>query len=175
MTRNEDKTFSHDVQLALARAFDAAWAPFIASEGAAADTADNRKRLAGKIVELARDGVIDEDELATAGDIHLRVLAQTDRMSAQLRAEPAPEPEQHDDDDESTFIPKWETAAGQAFAPDTVAVMSNALNRCLDELPLRLPSGALQLISANILEQAARGERDPEKMQEAALEALRTR
>lgn len=174
MSSHEEHILPDDAQLRLARAFDAAWEPFLTQEGAAADTDENRKRLAGKIVELAKSGVLDEDELGAAGLIHLRVLAETDRISARNRAEPAsaPPPET---DEIGGFVPNWENPAGQAFAPDTVAAMSTALNLCLDQLPLRLPSGALQFLSANILAQASRGERDPEKMHEAALEALRTR
>ena len=171
MTSNEDKTLPSGEQLALARAFDAAWEPFIAAEGESANTDQNRKRLAGRIVELARTGVTNEDELASAGLIHLRVLAETDRMSAAKRDAP----EEPEAEVETAFVPNWESPTGQAFAPDTVAAMSTALNLCLDQLPLHLPSGAVQLLTASILEQASRGDRDPEKMQEVALEALRTR
>ena len=43
-------------KLILARAFDVAWQRFIEREGADADTDDNRKRLARRIVALAKSG-----------------------------------------------------------------------------------------------------------------------
>ncbi|MBB1090185.1 hypothetical protein HUU61_02675 [Rhodopseudomonas palustris] len=148
---------------ALARAFDSAWERFIATEGAEADTDANRKRLASKIVALSRAGEADEDRLAQSGLIHLSVLAEAARLGNQP---PAPA--------NGIGEPQQATHA-QAFSPQTVAAMSAALEQCVETLPLQTPSSALQFLSARILEQASRGEQDPERLSRHALEALRNR
>jgi hypothetical protein len=147
----------------LARAFDSAWERFTRLEGSHAASETNRKRLAGRIVSLAKSGQFDESMLSEAGLIHLCVLAEASRLGRNKRVEPD--------------APATSPAAPvvKAFAPETVAAMSTALNLCLDELPLRIPSDALKLLSTSILDEAARGERDPERLHEHALEALKTR
>lgn len=149
----------------LARAFDSAWERFTRLEGTHAASDANRKRLAGRIVSLAKSGQFDEDMLSEAGLIHLCVLAEASRLGQQKRIEP----------DATSTVEVPETPGAKAFAPETVAAMSTALNLCLDELPLRIPSDALKLLSTSILEEAARGERDPERLHDHALEALKTR
>ncbi|MDB5655270.1 MAG: hypothetical protein JWQ94_2883 [Tardiphaga sp.] len=164
MTFSELNPSSDESKAALARAFDAAWQPFIAAEGDAADTVENRRRLALRIVTLAKSGQTDEAALGEAGLIYLRVLNATARLSQHSSKEPS-----HD------FVPTWHDEGGHAFTPETVAAMSAALERCLDELPLRIPSDALKLLSTSILDAASRGERDPERLYLQALEALKTR
>jgi hypothetical protein len=153
-----------DFKATLARAFDAAWEPFIAQEGQAADTIDNRRRLAARIVSLARAGHADEESLGEAASIYMRVFAETARLSARLRTMPSP-----------GLAPQREEENVRAFGPEALDAMSTALDRCLDDLPLRVPSNALHLLSNSILDEAARGERDPAKLQLHALETLRSR
>lgn len=153
-----------ELKVTLARAFDAAWQPFVAHEGEAADTADNRRRLAARIVAVARSGQTDEDALGEAGLIYLRVLAEATRLSARIRDVASPD-----------LAPQADDPRNQTFGPETMAAMSTALDLCLDELPLRISSDAVQLLSSSILDEAARGERDPEKLQLHALATLRSR
>jgi hypothetical protein len=147
---------------ALARAFDCAWERFIGIEGTRADTDANRKRLAARIVALSRAGQTDEDTIAQSALIHLCVLAEAARLGNQTQeAVDAGNPQQ--------------TPHAQAFNPQTVAAMSAALEQCVETLPLQTPSSALQFLSARILEAASRGEQDPERLSQHALEALRNR
>jgi hypothetical protein len=53
--------------------------------------------------------------------------------------------------------------------------MSTALERCLEELPLRLPSEVVAFLTRAILDEATRGERDPARLSEVALQALKSR
>lgn len=165
VTFSELNPTSDESKAALARAFDNAWQPFIAVEGETADTVENRRRLASRIVTMAKSGQTDEDALGEAGLIYLRVLTAAARLSQQPGKEPPPELAQA----------PWQDEGGHAFTPETVAAMSAALERCLDVLPLRIPSDALKLLSTSILDAASRGERDPEKLHLHALEALKTR
>ncbi|MFC0240214.1 hypothetical protein [Rhodopseudomonas telluris] len=151
---------------ALARAFDSAWERFIAIEGSRVETDDNRKRLAARIVALSRGGETDEDTLAQSALIHLCVLEEAARLGSKLKTTTAT----------TTPAPaaSGETAS-HAFSPAVVAAMSDALERCMEALPLQTPSSVLQFLSDHILEDASRGEHDPQRLSEAALEALRTR
>jgi hypothetical protein len=149
----------------LARAFDSAWDSFTRLEGSHAANDDNRKRLAGRIVSMAKSGQFDETMLSEAGLIHLCVLAEASRLGQRQRTGPEARP--------TPVVQDPPTA--KAFAPETVAAMSTALDLCLEELPLRIPSDALKLLSTSILDEAARGERDPERLHDRALEALKTR
>lgn len=153
-----------ETKAALARAFDAAWERFIEQEGDDAATDDNRKRLATRIVGLAKSGETDEDLLSKAGLIYLRVLAEAARLGDRMRGEASLAP-----------ADPVGNHGSQAYAPETVAAMSKALELCLDELPLRIPSDALQSLSASILDDAAHGERDPERLRLHALEMLKAR
>jgi len=80
-----------ELKVTLARAFDAAWQPFIAHEGELADTLENRRRLAARIVAAARSGQIEEEALSEAGLIYLRVLAEAARLSARIRDVASPD------------------------------------------------------------------------------------
>lgn len=163
MTFSEfDLQRNENVHLALARAFDAAWEPFIAHEGEAVDTDDNRRRLAARIVALARSGQTDENELGEAGLIYLRVLTEASRLSARIREMPSP-----------ALVPN--DADHQPFGNDAVAAMSSALDLCIEELPLSIPVDAVQVLSRSIVDEAARGERDPERLHFHAMATLMSR
>lgn len=155
---------SDETKAALARAFDEVWERFLAIEGDEADTVENRRRLAARIVGLARSGEIDENELVEAALIHIRVLAEAARLGGRNSPDMA-------------FAAEVQPGAqgGHAFTPETIAAMSTALNLCLDELPFRIPTDALKLLSSSILEAASRGERDSGRLRLHALEALKTR
>lgn len=163
MTFSEfDLQRSETVHLSLARAFDAAWEPFIAHEGGTADTDGNRRRLAARIVALARSGQTDEGELGEAGLVYLRVLTEASRLSERIREMPSPE-----------LVP--DDADHREFGNDAVEAMSSALDLCIEELPLSIPIDAVQVLSSNIVDEAARGERDPERLQFHAMATLMSR
>ena len=165
MTFSEfDLQSSEDVQLTLARAFDAAWQPFIDHEGDGADTVENRRRLATRIVALARSGQTDEAALGDAGLIYMRVMIAASRLSARIREVPSPQ-----------LGPQTREAGSNSLNPEAVESMSSALDRCLDELPLQIPDNALQVLSGSILEEAARGERNPDRLHLHAMATLRSR
>ncbi len=161
---NDNPPESDDSKAALARAFDMVWERFLRIEGDEADTAENRRRLATRIVALARSGDIEGHELVEAALIHLRVLAEAARLGGRSRHESPFAAATHPDGQ-----------GGHAFSPETVAAMSRALDLCLDELPFRIPSDALKLLSSSILEEASRGERDAERLRLHALDALKAR
>jgi hypothetical protein len=150
------------MKAALARAFDLAWERFLQLEGSKAGTETNRKRLAGRIVALARGGETNEDTLAESGLIHLCVLAETVRIGAQPHLP-----------DEAPLGP--EAQGSTAYGPETIAAMSAALQLCLETLPLHAPSNALRFLSTHVLDEASRGEHDPERLSRHALEALSKR
>ena len=164
MTSTDIPSDSDDTKAALARAFDVVWERFLAIEGDEVDTAENRRRLAARIVALARSGEIEEHEWVEAALIHLRVLAVAARLGGRDRTETAFAAEVHP-----------EAQGGHAFAPETIAAMSTALNLCLDELPFRIPSDALKLLTGSILDAASRGERDSGRLRLHALKALKAR
>lgn len=153
-----------ETKAALARAFDAAWQRFVELEGVEAATDDNRKRLAARIVALAKSGETDQQSQSETGLIYLRVLAEAARLGSRNR-------------NVTTLGGKtpFGEQGGHSFTPETVAAMTTALNLCLDELPLRIPSDALKLLSTSILDAASRGERDPDRLRRHALDALKTR
>jgi hypothetical protein len=153
---------SDETKAALARVFDLVWERFLAIEGDDADSAENRGRLAARIVALARTGESEESELVEAALIHIRVLA----AAARLRRRDSPE---------MAFAAHPGAQGGHAFTPETIAAMSMALDLCLDELPFRIPSDALKLLSSSILEEASRGERDSGRLRLHALDALKAR
>ncbi|MDF3814019.1 MULTISPECIES: hypothetical protein [Rhodopseudomonas] len=161
-TQTDEIGTPDDTKLTLARAFDSAWERFLEREGTKSGTDLNRKRLAGRIVAAAKSGEADEAMLAEAGLIYLSVLAEATRIGNEPQSV-----EQH------AFVP--EPQGAQAFGPDTIAAMSAALEQCMQELPLQTPSSVLSFLTNSILEEASRGERDPERLSANALEALRNR
>lgn len=163
MTFSEfDLQRNETVHLSLARAFDAAWEPFLAHEGDTVDTDDNRRRLAARIVALARSGQTDEDELGEAGLTYMRVLTEASRLSERIREMPSPD-----------LVPQ--DADHQQFGNDAVEAMSSALDLCIEELPLSIPADAVQVLSSSIVDEAARGERDPERLHFHAMATLMSR
>ena len=96
--------------------------------------------------------------------IHMRVLAEAARLGVRERQEAAFAAAVHP-----------EAQGGHAFTPETIAAMSTALHLCLDELPFRIPSDALKLLSSSILDAASRGERDSGRLRLHALDALKAR
>ena len=92
------------------------------------------------------------------------MLAEAARLGVRNRGEAGVAPAPHPND-----------RGAQAYAPETVAAMTTALHLCLDELPLRIPSDALTSLSTSILDGASRGERDPERLRQHALEMLKAR
>lgn len=179
MTQSEAALSDDEFKATLARAFDAAWEPFIAMEGEAADTPENRRRLALKIVQLAKVGEADEQTLSQIGLIHLRVLVAGAKLGARNRADAIA---LHAENVELAtarspgLVPtQWEERGVHAFGPEAVEAMSVALDRCLEALPLHMPSEARDLLSTSIMDEAARGERDPERLQSHALDTLRAR
>ena len=144
----------------LARCFDAALNQFIASEGSEADTAENRGRLAARLVVLSKLGETDEHQLASNAALYLRAFAGAMRIAS--RAKPA-----QAEADLTSHI---------ALGPDAIDAMVEALHRCLDELPQGgVSSTARDVLQKAILEAAGHGERNADKLQAFALEKLRTR
>jgi hypothetical protein len=63
-------------RLALARAFARAWDQYSPGNQSGVDLEHARKSLAVCIVALAKSGILDEDWLAEAGLMHLRLLME---------------------------------------------------------------------------------------------------
>ena len=63
---------------------------------------------------------------------------------------------------------------GSSFAPDTIAVMTKALRDAVETLPEQVSSDHVQRLARHILDLAARGERDPERLTHLALRALKS-
>jgi hypothetical protein len=60
-----------------------------------------------------------------------------------------------------------------AFSPPTIAAMTQALHDAVDTLPDQTPAGRVQALARNIVDLAAEGERDPERLKAKALAALK--
>jgi hypothetical protein len=151
-----------ELEFALARAFDIAWDRFIELHGREADTADNRGRLAARIVVLCKLGEHDEERIAEHALLYLRAFEGAMTLSAARKTHARP-------------IEIAVERAANAFTPETIAAMSKALDLCLEELPLKLPDGVVNDLSAAILKSASAGETDPARLQAEAMQALRTR
>ncbi len=158
-----DGASAPDNVVLLAQAFDVAWTQFASAEGPTAETEDNRRRLARQLVGLSRAGEKDIDALARAALTHLPAFAVAMRISRRQESADAPATQQAFD------------APGAAFGPDAVNAMREALELCLEDLPLRLPPGIREALLAEIMSDAAQGERDPRKLSGAALAALERR
>lgn len=61
---------------------------------------------------------------------------------------------------------------GSSFSPDTIAAMTQAFQEAVDTLPFPVSSSRIQALAKNIVELAAQGERDPERMKLLSLLAL---
>jgi N12 class adenine-specific DNA methylase len=64
---------------------------------------------------------------------------------------------------------------GTSFSPDTIAMMTKALNEAVETLPEPVSSGHVQTLAKNIVDLTSQGERDPERLKLLALLALRSR
>jgi hypothetical protein len=49
---------------------------------------------------------------------------------------------------------------GSSFSPDTIAMMTQAFEEAVEELPFPVGSGRVQALARNIVELASQGERD---------------
>jgi hypothetical protein len=148
-------------ELGLARAFDLAWVRFLEIEGAVADTADNRGSLAARIIVLAQSGESNEEQLGSAALIYLRALMGAKRLPQQNVGHVKP----------ASLIERYSST----FDPATLDVMRSALDGCLEQLPLRLPSHIITVLSESILADAAAGVRDRQRLCEQAMKALKDR
>jgi hypothetical protein len=63
---------------------------------------------------------------------------------------------------------------GSSFSPDTIAAMTQAFEEAVETLPFPVGSARVQALAKNIVELAAQGERDPERMKLLALLALKS-
>ena len=61
---------------------------------------------------------------------------------------------------------------GTSFSPETIAAMTQAFEGAVETLPEQVSSGHVQALAKNIIDLAAQGERDPERMKLLALLAL---
>jgi hypothetical protein len=63
---------------------------------------------------------------------------------------------------------------GAAFGPEVISAMAAAYRAALEELGLsESDDAATRIVAKRVVELAARGERDPERLKTATLEALR--
>jgi len=60
-----------ELKLVLARAFDRAWARYYRTGKIRISPDDARPALANHLVQMAKEGVTDEDELTASGVLHL--------------------------------------------------------------------------------------------------------
>lgn len=146
-----------DIEQTLARSFDIALKQFVTSEGAEADTIDNRGRLAARLVVLSKLGEQDEQQLASNAVLYLRAFASAMRIA-------------------SGNGHQARVRGHVALGPDAIAAISEALEQCLNDLPEGgVSSTARDVLQKALLEAAGRGERDASKLTAFALEKLRHR
>jgi hypothetical protein len=62
---------------------------------------------------------------------------------------------------------------GPSFGPQSIALMSRALEETLAMLPQPVPDDLAHTIAATILKKAAEGERDPVRLRTSAMSALK--
>lgn len=63
---------------------------------------------------------------------------------------------------------------GSSFSPDVISAMTQAFEEAVDTLPFPVKSARVQALAKNIVELAAQGEHDPERMKLLALLALKS-
>lgn len=61
---------------------------------------------------------------------------------------------------------------GSSFSPETLDVMTHAFDEAVETLPFPVAAGRVQALARHIVEIAAQGERDPERLKARALAAL---
>ncbi len=64
---------------------------------------------------------------------------------------------------------------GTSFNPETIAIMTRALEEAVETLPYPVSSGTVQSLAKNIVDLATQGERDPQRMKLLALLALQSK
>ncbi|MBX9709527.1 MAG: hypothetical protein K2X60_00660 [Xanthobacteraceae bacterium] len=64
---------------------------------------------------------------------------------------------------------------GTSFNPETIAVMTRALEDAVETLPYPVSSGTVRSLAKNIIDLASQGERDPQRMKLLALLALQSK
>jgi hypothetical protein len=148
------KDAASDSELMLARAFDRAWASFIAATGVHADTAENRGSLAARLVVLAKLGENDEAALADAAALFMRALAAAKGLKEQTRAAASP---------------------GPVLDQAGIEVAHAVYETCLDELPEGISAEARSALLQSILANTGKGVRDSQQLHDLAMEALRSR
>lgn len=147
----------------LARILDDAWERMVAICGEAEATSANRATLASRIVLLAQQGETDERQMGKAAAIYLCALIAVRRLQQR-----APE----------TSVPRTASLrehAGGAYDADALAAMEEGLALCREALPDPIPSSVSAFLLTSILDQAAKGERNPVRFCNQALEALKAR
>jgi len=148
---------------ALASLFDDVASRFETLQGRVLD-AEGRRRVAARIVAVTRHAPIadlDASEIRDSVLIYIRAFESAAAMAGTFNG--------------TVTTPPGRSSGGAAYDPDTVATMSAALDRCLEDLPDRLPSSVVTALSATILQAAADGEREVAKLQARAMEQLRQR
>ncbi|WP_315831028.1 hypothetical protein [Bradyrhizobium prioriisuperbiae] len=148
----------------LALILDDAWERMVATCGEAEATSANRAALASRIVVLAQQGETDARQMSEAAAIYLSALIavrglqqRNSETSISCRATPLRE------------------NAGAAYDADALAAMEEGLALCREALPDPIPSVVSAFLLTSILDQAAKGERNPVQLCNRALEALRAR
>jgi len=61
---------------------------------------------------------------------------------------------------------------GSSFSPETLDMMTRAFEDAVDTLPFPVAAGRVQVLARHVVEIAAQGERDAERLKERALAAL---
>ncbi len=61
---------------------------------------------------------------------------------------------------------------GASFSPETLDVMTRAFEDAVDTLPFPVAAGRVQALARHVIDIAAQGERDAERLKERALRAL---
>ncbi len=143
----------------LAQIFDLTWSEFLRIEGTENATEDNRKLLAARIVTIERSGEYDGEAISDAALIYMRAL----KAARELSVSP------------SNVLAFPSRSASASFGPERVKAMAAALELCLNELPLRVPSDARDTLTSAILRAASEGETDALKMMDAGMRALSAR
>jgi hypothetical protein len=147
-----------DPEQALARVFDRAWNAFLAAAGPEADTAENRGSLAARIVVIAKLGEQDEEAMVSSALLYLRALLVAKALRREERS-----------------IEPSEDAPGPVLDQESIAAAGAAYDACIEELPEGISESVRSTLLKSVMDNAGKGIRDPARLRELALEALRLR